>query len=127
MLVQYCLLIITLILSNSVVLILYGESYLKSVSVLNTTILCVPFVYLGTALTMVSLELNNHVGNLHRAALGLLASVLLNLLLIKPFGALGAAFASLGAQVVTGLLSIFVFEKGRNDLINFLKIVFIRY
>lgn len=120
------LIAITFALSDVIVEFLYGHSYGKSALVLNTTILCVPFVYLGTAITMVSLELNNHIGNLHRAALGLLASVVLNLLLIKPFGALGAAFASLGAQVVTGFLGIFVFRNSRNDLVIFLKILFFR-
>ncbi len=113
----------TIFVSDQLIIFLYGTEYLKSSSVLLITIFCVPFVYLGSAFTMVCLELHDQVSNLYRATLGLFASIVLNILLIDNFGAVGSAFASLGAQVVSGFLAVFLVKKSRVELIRFIKII----
>lgn len=96
---------VTFIYAEGLVSILYGVSYIESSLVLSITIFCVPFVYLGAISSRLYVDAGNRLGIFYRSIAGLTANLLLNMLLIPKFGAVGAALASLVAQIVSGFLA----------------------
>jgi O-antigen/teichoic acid export membrane protein len=119
------LVLLTLIFSDLLVRTLYGDSYSQSAIVLMITICCVPFVYLGAASTRLYLEFEDKKAVLIRAVLGLSVNVLLNLLLIPSYGAVGAATASLGAQITSSILSVFILKvNGKKVFLFYCQVLF---
>lgn len=96
---------ITYFISKDIIFFLYGDSYSVSALVLSVTIFCVPFVYLGAISSRLYVDSSNGIAVLYRSFFGLATNLLLNVLLIPKYGAVGAAFSSLAAQMVTGFFA----------------------
>lgn len=118
------LVLFTYLFASEITTLLYGEQYALSSAVLVISICCVPFVYLGAASTRLYLEYGDKKAVLVRAILGLFVNICLNLLLIPRYGAIGAAVASLAAQMTSSVLSVlFLRENGRKVLAFFLIVL----
>jgi len=87
------------LLSDPVVRWLYGETYAASAPVLSVHIWCGLLVGFGTVSGSWLLAERKLMLNLQRTVLGLIVSVLLNLVLIPRFGPIGAAWATFFAMV----------------------------
>jgi PST family polysaccharide transporter len=91
-------------LSTPIVMLLFGEAYAASGPVLAAHIWAAIFVFLGVASSKWFLVESRQALSLQRTALGMMANVLLNYLLIPNFGALGAAYATVVSYALAGLL-----------------------
>lgn len=92
------------LLSPLFISLLYGEAYSQAVTILQYHIWTGIFVGLGVASSgFLNIENLNHLA-MYRTGLGLLINILLNLLLIKKVGAVGAAIATFFAQVFAAYL-----------------------
>ena len=93
------------LLANPIIRVLYGDSYLPTVSPLQIITWYTAFSYLGVARNawIVCENKQKYLKWVYGAAA--VSNVLLNFLLIPPFGASGAAAASLIAQVVTTIIA----------------------
>lgn len=118
------LVIFTSFFADQITTALYGEEYVLSATVLIITIFCVPFVYLGAASTRLYLEYGDNKAVLIRAILGLFVNILLNLMLIPTYGAIGAAIASLSAQITSSILSVLLLRKNGIRMLKFFVMVF---
>ena len=98
----------TFVFSKELILFLYGNNYIYSSIVLSITIFCVPFVYLGAISSRLYVDSGNGFGVLYRSIFGLATNLMLNFLLIPKYGAIGAAFSSLAAQMITGFFANFL-------------------
>jgi O-antigen/teichoic acid export membrane protein len=94
------------IISNWLVVFLYGEAYAKSGSVLAIHIWTGVFVFLGVASSSWLTSENLQKFAFYRTLAGAIVNVLLNIILIPECGIVGAAIATLVAQ----LLATFVFD-----------------
>lgn len=118
------LVLFTYLFARDITTLLYGGQYALSAAVLVISICCVPFVYLGAASTRLYLEYGDKKAVLVRAILGLFVNICLNLVLIPRYGAIGAAVASLAAQMTSSVLSVlFLRENGRKVLSFFLIVL----
>lgn len=91
-------------LSTPIVTLLFGEPYAASGPVLAIHTWASIFVFLGVASGQWFLAENRQVLSFQRTALGAVVNVILNVLLIPKFGAVGAAVATLISQVTAAFL-----------------------
>lgn len=93
------------IFANPIIRILYGDAYLDAAPCLQIIVWYTAFSYLGVARNawIVCENRQKYLKWIYGAAA--ISNVLLNLFLIPPFGALGAAAASLIAQVITTMVA----------------------
>lgn len=104
--ISYCAVLVVTVLAEPAIQILYGESYKESATILIVHIWCGLFVSLGLASGSWIMAEKKVRLNLYRNLTGLAANVALNLLMIPRLGALGSAYATLGALIV----AFFVFD-----------------
>ncbi|GAB6069241.1 flippase [Thiomicrorhabdus hydrogeniphila] len=95
---------ITSFISPYIINILYDKAFAQSAQVLTVAMWAIPFVYLGTISTKMLVTANRQDLVLWRSVTGLVVNLILNLILIPKYGALGAAISTVIAQAMSGLL-----------------------
>jgi O-antigen/teichoic acid export membrane protein len=100
----------TVLLSELIVELIYGELYIDSASVLLVHVISVLPVFVGTVLNIWIVNEGNGKSQLIRTLLGLVVNIMLNILLIPSYGVVGAAFATVMSQMTT-MLVMFVMHK----------------
>lgn len=90
--------------SSEIIGFIYGQEYFKSGEVLAIHALATVFVFLGVVSGRWFIAEGLQKLSLYRTMLAALVNVLLNLYLIPRHGAIGAAWATLGAQVMAGFV-----------------------
>jgi len=99
-------------LAPSIIQIIYGPSYLSCAIALQILIWCIlPIIISGTygMLILVPLGKNNLV--LYGVLSGAIVNLILNLILIPPYGFIGASVATLLAEIVVGAVMFFFAYK----------------
>ena len=106
--------------------ILYGEAYLPAVGPLRVITWYTAFSYLGVARNswVVCKERQKYLVWIYLASAAI--NVLLNSLLIPSFGAVGAAWASLAAQICTTLVVPFFIPALRENSVLMLQAIALR-
>jgi O-antigen/teichoic acid export membrane protein len=99
--------------STPIVTMLFGDAYAESGPVLSVHIWAAIFVFLGVASGKWFLIENLQIISFQRTALGAIANIILNLLFIPEYGALGAAWATLISYAVAAFLSDGLYSKTR--------------
>lgn len=94
------------IFSGQIIHILYGDQYSDASIILTVHIWAAVFVFVGVGSTNFFIIENLQIKTFTRTALGAIANIILNLLLIPKYFALGAAVATLISQ----FLSSYVFD-----------------
>lgn len=94
----------TSVMANQIIGIVYGDAYKEAATVLAIHIWAAPFVFLGVAMNNWLVAENLTLKSLYRSLLGLTVNICANLFLIPPYGAAGAAFATLLGQFSSNLL-----------------------
>ena len=90
-------------LAKPLVNLLYGEAYIESGIVLAIHIWASVFVFLGVASSNWFIAENRQILSLQRTVVGMLINIVLNLLLIPAYGVVGAAVATVIAQISVGI------------------------
>lgn len=90
-------------LSNFLIFLLFGESYQEAGQVLMIHVWSAVFVFLGVPFSKYLLVENLTRVDFQRTSLGAVSNVLLNVLLIPVYGIVGAAMATLLAQIITNV------------------------
>lgn len=96
--------ILTALIADWLILLLYGSTFTRSSDVLVVSIWSVPFVYLGAIATRIYVAESMQNVVLLRSVLGLAANVVLNVFLINWYGAVGASISTLLSQIWVGYL-----------------------
>lgn len=91
-------------LSTPVVTLLFGATFSASGPVLAIHIWVSVFVFLGVASSQWFIAENRQVLSFQRTILGAMLNVVINFLLIPSYGAIGAAIATVIAQISVGIL-----------------------
>ncbi|PWL39155.1 flippase [Flagellimonas aquimarina] len=113
-----------LIFGDWAILLLYGEAFDQTSSVLKIHIWAGVFVFLGVANQKWFISENLQAYNIICLGLGMVTNVILNLFLIPKYGIYGAAFATLISQFVASVLTPVVFRKTRPSFFMMLKSLF---
>jgi PST family polysaccharide transporter len=98
--------------SGSIILILFGKSFAASAPVLTAHIWSMPFVFSGIAASVWITAEGVFSRTLLTTAIGGFSNILLNLLLIPKYAALGAAIATLLSYAIASYLANFFIFKG---------------
>ncbi|WP_298766063.1 flippase [uncultured Polaribacter sp.] len=109
--ISYLLSVFVYVFSDYIVLSLYGEDFYKTSNVLSIHIFSAIFVYLGVSSGRWLISENKAFLNLSRNIAGLIVNITLNFILIKDYGIIGAAYASLTAYI----LAFYVFDLFLKD------------
>ena len=114
------------LLARPLIRIMYGEAYLPAVAPLRIVTWYTAFSYLGVARNswVVCENRQRYLKYVYAAAA--VANVALNFLLIPPFGAVGAAVASLVAQVVTTMVAPFFIRGMRENSVMMVEAILLR-
>jgi len=96
-----------------IVNILYGEAFKEAASVLKIYIWASLFVFLGVASNKWLVNENLQIYSTINTFLGAVANIILNFILIKKFGVIGAAWATLFSQALSAYFSLYLWEKTR--------------
>jgi len=97
--------VVLAVLASPIILVVYGEAFAEAAAAFRVQVLAAPFVALGV-LSSAWLVLNQSTAHaLRRTLAGAIANILLNLLLIPRLGILGAALATLAAQLLSTYLA----------------------
>jgi O-antigen/teichoic acid export membrane protein len=96
--------ILTSLLAVFIISSMYGVTYLRSSTVLMVSIWAVPCVVIGSLASRLYIENGRVDVVLRRSLAGLFISLLLNLILIPYYGAVGAAFSLFFTQFFSGVL-----------------------
>ncbi|MBK3518007.1 flippase [Carboxylicivirga marina] len=97
--------------SDWLILNLYGEEYILASAVLSIHFFSGVFVFLGVGSGRWLINENRTMINLYRNILAVVVNVLLNILLIKNYGIIGAAIASLTAYACAFYFYDFFFKE----------------
>ena len=105
--------IVMSIFSKEIVYLLFGNEYLRTADVLAIAVWYITFAYYGSVrnIWILAEGKQKHLTGIN--VVGAIANVLLNLLLIPKYGAIGAAIASLFTQFFTNVIIGFIFEPIR--------------
>ena len=107
--------IVFVIFAPIIIYIMYGEAYMPAVAPLRIIVWYTAFSYLGVARNAWIVCENKQRYLIYIYTLSALINVILNLLLIPKFGAVGAAIASLIAQIMTTMIvPLFIKELKEN-------------
>ena len=98
--------------SDYIVLFLYGSDFIESSSLLMVHIFSAIFVYLGVSSGRWLINENKTLLNLYRNLIGLCINIVLNIYLIKIYGNIGAAVASLSAYI----FAFYIFDFFHKDM-----------
>jgi len=91
--------------SRQLVMLLYGHAYAATSAVLAIHVFGNIPIALGIAQSNWIINERKNMFSLYRTVAGAISNVVLNLVLIPMYGAVGAALASVAAQVIAALLS----------------------
>lgn len=97
----------------SIFRIFFGSEYSESIRVIQIHVLGAPFVFLGVARSQVLVTLGMMQFAMWSTVVGATVNLVLNLLLTTKFGAVGAAWSSVGAQIVAAWISTWVYAPTR--------------
>ncbi|HIQ27394.1 MAG TPA: flippase, partial [Sulfurovum sp.] len=111
--IAYILSIFVYFLSNLIILFLYGKEYINASAVLSIHMFSAIFVYLGVSSGRWLIIENKSILNLYRTSFGLVVNIILNYFLIKKYGIVGAAYASLLAYIVAYYMVDILFPSTR--------------
>lgn len=100
-------------LSDNIVLIMFGNSFIEAGSILSVHIWASLFVFMGVATSpwFIAEGLNNV--SLGKTLLGAILNIILNLLLIPEYSGLGAAIATISSQAVAAFFSNAIDKRTR--------------
>lgn len=104
-------------LAAPIVFLLYGPAYAEAGTVLAIHIWATVFVFLGVASGQWFIAENRQILSFQRTLLGAAINIVLNYVFIPQFGVVGAAYATVLAQVSVGLLYD-VFQKETRPMFN---------
>ncbi|MEQ3482179.1 MULTISPECIES: flippase [unclassified Pseudoalteromonas] len=113
--------LITVISSDLLIELLFGEQFALSASILQIHIISVFFVFIRAVFSKWLIYKNLLAFSLASHLLGAVTNVLLNLYLIPHYGALGAAWATVLAYAVSGYFALWFFSDTR----PFAKLAFV--
>lgn len=111
-LIAVVIIIPTLFLSDTIVLLLYGEAYAIAGTVLSIHILSLLFAFQRVPSESWVISENLKYFEVIKTLLGLIINVALNMFLIPKYGIIGAAIATVLSLFVAGYLSYAIHEKG---------------
>lgn len=114
-----------LVFGDWAILMLYGDAFDQTASVLKIHIWAGVFVFLGVANQKWFISENLQAYNIICLGLGMVTNVLLNLFLIPRYGIYGAAFATLISQFIASVLTPVIFRKTRPSFFMMLKSLFL--
>ena len=103
------------IFAKPIVYLLYGTEYIKSASILATAVWFVTFGYYGSVRNIWMLAEGKQKYLTGINITGAIANVVLNLILIPIWGAIGAAVASVITQFFTNVIVSFIFKPIRKN------------
>ncbi|WP_191321836.1 flippase [Colwellia sp. C1TZA3] len=92
---------------------LYGEHYSQAIAILRVHVFSCIFIYMRILLSHWFVSEKLAIFSLFSQVLGALVNVILNLLLIPHYGALGAAVATLISYAVCAYFCLFFFKRTR--------------
>jgi len=114
------------ILSKYIIIILYGSKYLPSVDILKLTSWIVVFTQLNIARGIWIVCEKKEKYLTYMLVIGAFMNVILNYFLIKEFGAMGAAIATILTQFVVAIIIPLFFKETRESSILILKGIIFR-
>lgn len=100
MVISYAVSILVYFLSDTIIVMLYGNEFINASSVLSIHIFSMIFVYLGVVSGRWLIAENKAILNLMRNFFGVIINIILNYKLIDVYGIAGAAYASLISYIV---------------------------
>ncbi len=101
-------------LSTSLVVQIFGKAYVASGTILAIHIWASVFVFLGVANGKWFLAENRQILSFQRTALGAVVNIVVNLILIPNYGAVGAAVATVFSYAVAAFFSDLLQEETRH-------------
>ncbi len=110
--IAYLLALTVYFLSDFIILTLYGDIFINASGVLAVHIFSAIFVYLGVSSGRWIINENKTMLNLYRNIFGMVINIILNIYLIRQYGIIGAAYASLIAYIV----SFYLFDIFNKDM-----------
>lgn len=113
-LLSICFSIGTIILGKDFVQIVFGEHFLHTYEILRVHVFSLMFGFIGIAISKVLIVREQESRILHASVLGVFGNVLLNIFLIPRYGGVGAAFATLLSQLMSGVFFLFLFKNTRD-------------
>lgn len=110
-----------LLFSDIIVFILYGEEYINAGNLVAISVWAGTFATLGSARSVWLLTENLQKYSLVQTFIGVIINVGLNYILIPIYGGLGAAIATLIAQIFANIIVLFFFKKTRISSVMIIK------
>jgi polysaccharide transporter, PST family len=107
--------------AGPVITFLFGSKFLPSIGVLEMYIWTVIFIYGGVAINQLLVIEEGQKVILYKTLIGVCLNIVLNLLLIPRYGAMGAAVATLITQFVSSIAANFFFKQSRNCFIHYFR------
>lgn len=98
-----------LLFSKKITLLLYGSAYHESARIMNIHVWSGLFATLGIVTSKIIVLNGKQVNGLINCGLGAVTNILLNIILIKSYGLVGAAYATILAQIVSGFIAPYLF------------------
>lgn len=101
--------------SKDFIPLFYGKDFSASIMVLNILAIYIPFYALGNVIrTQFLIPQAKDRPFVISVLLGALVSIIVNLILIKPFGVIGAAIGTAASEIVLALYQVFAARKDIN-------------
>lgn len=103
--------ILFFIFSKYIIIIIYGKSYLPAITLFKIIIWYVPFSYIGGIRDIWLLAEDNQKYLVKINFIGIIMNFVLNIVLIKLYGAIGAAIATLFTQIFINIIVSEIYKE----------------
>jgi polysaccharide transporter, PST family len=105
--------VVVTIVARPLILLVFGPEYADASTILSIHVWTCPAVFMGAILTKWLIAEKLYMFSLTRNLFGAVANVLLNLVLIPPYGAVGSALATLLSYMIAHYLACFADPRTR--------------
>ena len=99
--------------SESVITMVYGDSYSEANEIMYFYSFTIVFTYFGLIVQQYLIASHNEILMIYRMMIGAFINIVLNVILIQAYGLVGAAIATLATQIFTSVVFNLLNKKTR--------------
>lgn len=107
------------VITEPIVMLLYGSKFLDSANILQVYIWATVAIFGGVAFNQLLVIENLSHAILYKTLIGVLLNIILNVVLIPGYGAMGAAIATIITQFISSIVANFFFPKTRSVFLGY--------
>jgi PST family polysaccharide transporter len=108
-------------LGDYIILEIFGNKFFESIYILKILILSTLPIFIGSIISIILLTHNIRIELFYAAIFGLIINIIMNLILIPKYGAVGSAYSTVVSYSFSSFIYFLFHKSSRNIIFNIFK------